>query len=59
MAILKEQPEAVLASQHIGERRPEIGFPRGARGLGGQPVEELIHQRPGQVLTDGMAMIGG
>ncbi len=59
MAILEEEPEAVLAPQHVGERRAEVGFARDTCGLGGQPCEELIHQRPGQVLTDGTAMIGG
>jgi hypothetical protein len=47
MAILKKEPEAVLASQHVGERRAEVGFARDACGLGGQPGEELIHQRSG------------
>ena len=59
MAILEEEPEAVLAPEHVGECRAEVGFPRDARGLGGQPGEERIYQRAGEILADGTAMIGG
>ena len=58
-AIVEEEPEAVLASEHVGERHAEVGFARDARGLGGQPGEELIHQRAGEILADRAAMIGG
>lgn len=54
--VLKEQPEAVLAAQHIGHGLAEVGFARYARGLGGQPGEELIDQRARQLLPDSATM---
>ena len=49
--------EAVLAAQHVGHGLAEVGFARDPCGLGGQPCEELIDQRAGQLLPDGSAVI--
>jgi len=57
-AIVQEEPEAILAFEHIGHGHAEIGLARDARGLRGQPGEELIHQWAGQVLADSPAMFG-
>lgn len=56
--VVEEQPEAILAPQHIGHGLAEVGFARDAGGLGGQPCEELIDQRAGQLLSDCLAVIG-
>ena len=58
-AILKEEPDAMLAPQQVCEALTEVGCPRDACGLGGQLGEDLIYQRSRQVLTDRTAMIGG
>src|SRR5690606_15436693 len=57
-AIVEEEPEAVLTTEHVGERLAKLGFARDARGLGGQPGEELVHQWAGHSLADCAAMIG-
>ena len=57
MAILEEELEADLSPQHVGKRYTEVGFARDARGLGGQPGEELIYQRAGQFLADRPTML--
>src|SRR5690606_30018412 len=56
MAVIKEQPEAVLTPEHIGKRLTQIGFTRDALCLSHKPGKELIHQRPGHFLSHGAAM---
>jgi hypothetical protein len=58
MAIVEEEPEAVLAPQHVGERCAKVGFPGDPCGLSRQPGEELVHQRAGHLLADRATVIG-
>jgi hypothetical protein len=56
MAIVEEQPEAVLTFQHVGHGLTEVGFARDPRGLRLQPGEEFIDQRAGHFLPDSPAV---
>ena len=57
MAIFEEELEAASPPQHVGKRHTKFGFARDARSLGGQPGEELIHQRARQFLADRPTML--
>ncbi|MBA8821760.1 hypothetical protein FHW00_004118 [Ochrobactrum sp. P6BSIII] len=47
IAVVQEQPEAVLTSEHVVQCLAQVGFARDAHCLGREPGEEFIHQRLG------------
>lgn len=56
-AVPEEEPKAVLAPEHVGQRLTEVGLPRDTGSLRLEPGEEVIDQGPGLLLPDRAAQI--
>ena len=52
MAIVQEQTEALLTSQHVGQSFSQFGLARDTARLSVQPIKEFIDQRAGFLLPD-------